>query len=870
MSALVSLELGLDGLTGSIPPELGNLSALRDLRLGYNNLSGTIPVELGNLSNLQVLYLTENQLTGTIPAVIGNLSALQELRLSNNQLTGNIPPQLGNLINLQMLFLDDNQLTGSIPSALGNLTNLTIMHLNMNQLEGDVPAEFANLESLIDPGTDPYNDGLQLDYNYLNVSFGYPDLTNPFHVFLFQKDPDWHISQVSDFNGCESVTSIPQIECEALVALYNATDGENWTDNTNWLVINTPAYWYGVTVYSGHVTRIELWNNQLSGGIPTQLGDLASLQNLNLFANNLSGSIPAELGNLSALQYLSLDVNELTGSIPAELGNLSELRDLWLDNNQLTGSIPSELGNLSNLELLSLWDNQLTGAIPPELGNLTNLNLLLLARNRLTGEIPASLASLTNVREDYWGDGLDLDYNWLTVPADYPNPADPLHAFLSVNDPDWHQRQNSHFDGCDVVTEIPQSECEALIALYNSTDGENWTDNTNWLVSNTPSDWYGVIVESGHITEIVLRENELLGSIPVELGNLPALKYLDLYDNLLTGSIPTELANLFSLISLSLTSNRLTGDIPSELGNLASLEKLWLSSNKLNGNIPPELGNLSALQELGLAANQLTGNIPPELGTLSALKILTFSYNLLTGSIPPELGNLMSLEQLYLNHNQLGGEVPESLANLTNLSDWLTSYVGLRLEYNWLIVPADYPNVNNSLHVFLSQKDHVWHLHQTVEQTIGSTGGEVESLDGKTTLSIPDSTLPDESTVTFVPQEWPLHETGSLQLAQNSFQILATDSTGEPITTFSQPITLTIEYTDAEIAGLAEDSLRLYYWNEAEEEWQDVVTTCPDGHYTRQLAANILSAPLCHLSDFTLAGEAVPEDYHVYLPLVVR
>ena len=164
---------------------------------------------------------------------------------------------------------------------------------------------------------------------------------------------------------------------EVLVALYNATDGPNWTNSTNWLSDKPVGDWYGITASNGRVTRLELQENQLSGPIPAELGDLANLTHLGFGWNQLIGSIPTELSNLANLTHLWLSGNQLSGSIPAELVNLANLTELDLEQNQLTGPIPMDLGRLTQLTWLGLNGNQLTGEIPVELDNLTNLLTLI-------------------------------------------------------------------------------------------------------------------------------------------------------------------------------------------------------------------------------------------------------------------------------------------------------------------------------------------------------------------------------------------------------------------------------------------------------------------------------------------------------------
>ena len=215
---------------------------------------------------------------------------------------------------------------------------------------------------------------------------------------------------------------------------------------------------------------------------------------------------------------------------------------------------------------------------------------------------------------------------------------------------------------------------EALVALYNATGGPNWKENTNWLSDEPIGEWHGVTVDdSGRVIGLRLRNNQLTGSIPAELGGLARLQSLSFYSNRLTGVIPPELGRLSNLEYLSLIGNELTGNIPVALGNLSNLGVLELHFNQLSGSIPRELGNLSNLRGLSLSSNRLSGRIPEELGRLSSLKWLALSGNQLGGSIPAELGNLSSLQSLYLHGNQLSGEIPPELGSLSGLK---SLYVG--------------------------------------------------------------------------------------------------------------------------------------------------------------------------------------------------
>jgi hypothetical protein len=189
---------------------------------------------------------------------------------------------------------------------------------------------------------------------------------------------------------------------DAMIALYYATDGANWTHNEGWLTDPNMCNWYGVgSCWSvGNEQRIislDLSDNNLKGTLPTQLGDLVDLEILWLGRNQLSGPIPESIGNARKLEQLHLENNRLSGPLPASLVNLTNLEELRLYSNQLSGPIPPALGNLGKLRELNLGTNSFEGSIPAELGRLANLTSLGLGYNRLSGNIPSDLTRLSRL-----------------------------------------------------------------------------------------------------------------------------------------------------------------------------------------------------------------------------------------------------------------------------------------------------------------------------------------------------------------------------------------------------------------------------------------------------------------------------------------
>ena len=444
-----------------------------------------------------------------------------------------------------------------------------------------------------------------------------------------QEEDDEIIRITGTISGLRGEVDITIIDDEtsnpdraALVALYEAMNGANWTNNTHWLSDRPLDEWHGVrTDDDGRVTSLDLRRNNLIGTIPSELGDLTNLRELALGFNQLSGSLPTELGNLTNLRFLDLRSNQLSGSMPTELGNLTNLQDLALRSNQLSGSLPTELGNLTNLRFLDLRNTQVCA--PTDAAFQTWLEDIDTKRGVVNCEPQTEHADLVLVVGEAIEPLVFLEVEGGIPPITHsmsglpPGLAfDPATRTLSgtPTTAGTYEVTYTATDGSGASASFPIAIVvnpgdpmrAVLVALYEAMNGANWTNNTHWLSDRPLDEWHGVRTDDDErVTSLDLRRNNLIGTIPSELGDLTNLRELALGFNQLSGSLPTELGNLTNLRFLDLRSNQLSGSIPTELGNLTNLRTLALHSTQLSGSIPTELGNLTKLEYLDLRNTQL-------------------------------------------------------------------------------------------------------------------------------------------------------------------------------------------------------------------------------------------------------------------------
>ncbi|KAL6275177.1 hypothetical protein ACE6H2_018778 [Prunus campanulata] len=315
-SQLTKLDLMSNNFTGILPISLYSCKFLKAIRLSYNRLEGQIQPEILSLQSLSFLSMVRNRLTNVTGAMkilmrckslvflsfassflreempyddsmveFVGLQHLRVLDLSGCEFTGQIPVWLSKLKKLEILNLFHNRITGSIPSWLGTLARIFYLDLSFNLISGEFPKELCSLPVLASEQT-----ATQLDQEYLELP-------------IFSSIP-LIIAKDTNYNFLSYAQSLQY----------------------NYLSHFAPA--------------IYLYNNSISGNIPTEIGQLQLLHVLYLGVNNFSGSIPDQISNLKNLEILDVSMNHLSGKIPASLTSLNFLKAFNCSHNNLEGPIP--------------------------------------------------------------------------------------------------------------------------------------------------------------------------------------------------------------------------------------------------------------------------------------------------------------------------------------------------------------------------------------------------------------------------------------------------------------------------------------------------------------------------------------------------
>ncbi|XP_015877376.3 putative receptor-like protein kinase At3g47110 [Ziziphus jujuba] len=552
---VTKLDLQSFKLKGHLSPHIGNLSFLRELHLENNSIFNYIPPEIGRLSRLQILHLQNNSLSGEIPVNISRCSSLQDLSLGHNKLTGKLPEDLSLLSKLEVLYLSSNSLIGKIPSSYGNLSSLEVLSAGHNYFLGSIPDSFGQLKSLAHLGLGSCNLSGTLPpsiYNLSSITNFYVHMNNLHgtlppnmgHTLPNLENLLFHTNQ---FNG-----QIPVSISNASKLTYFEISLNNFVGKVPSFADLSNLYFLGIQgnnlgygeagdlefvsslVNCTSLEMLEINHNNFGGAFPESVSNLSTNMWVIMFdENQISGSIPSGIGNLINLEQLVLGTNQLTGLIPSSIGKLQKLKELLLHANKLSGTIPSSLGNLTSLILLSLSSNNLHGSIPSSLGRCRDLVAMNLSSNNLSGSIPKEVIGLSSLSLI-----LDLSTNNLTgsIHGDVGKLVNLGHLNISEN---------------KLSGEIPQELGSCTILVYLYLQGNSLQGN----IPQTLSSLRG-------IAEINLAGNNLSGEVPKFLEGFRFLTKLNLSFNDFEGEIPVEgVFNNESALSI-IGNTKLCGGIP--------------------------------------------------------------------------------------------------------------------------------------------------------------------------------------------------------------------------------------------------------------------------------------------------------------------
>ncbi len=479
--------------------------------------------------------------------------------------------------------------------------------------------------------------------------------------------------------GAAHIFELEDADRAALVALYNATDGPNWSRRNNWLSNAPLSNWYGVeTNDDGQVTELNLESNNLKGDFPIAVAGLPALKRLILRNNNLSGQIPADVQAASLLETLDAGENMLTLPLPDNLGDLQNLQTLLVDNNNFMGPVPEVLTQLQSLQILYLNDNAFNGSVPEKFGGINTLRVLHLQNNNIV-DLPPFGNDQPNLVELY------VFNNILTFEDLEPQVA--INDFQYVPQPNIGEaRTLSATENNPVVIQV-QTGGNSNVYQWKK-DGEviaGATEDSYVIASASPADAGEYVLE---VTNLLAQELRLI-SEPITLNVTPVVNYASNLSSLHV--VPPLLSPANGQVTATLVGNTL-----SIAGNYDGLA-FPFGTASLHAGAPGV--STEAVYELDVTATNETSGVF-EAGNnafdLSEDELLTLQNGLFYISIETESGSIadpFSPElrgQVYIAPNG-GPNTPEIAEPANGASLNLEDPGDLTITWNAVADPDGHP-----------------------------------------------------------------------------------------------------------------------------------------------------------------------------------
>lgn len=295
-----------------------------------------------------------------------------------------------------------NNLNGVLPESIGNLKELRYLNLKHNFIEGEIPSSIGNMNNLTH---------LLLNGNQREV-----DKSKGINLNKFR--PLHSNYRTNRFNG-----SIPKSIGELVNLKYLEINGIGLSKDEVDDGTGHPGLSGGIPSEIGNLSNLEgiYLNFNSIDYLPSTMQNLQKLVHLYIGRNKFAGTqLPVWFSKLKNLMYLDIEANNLVGSIP-DLSEWSNFRIIWAAKNNFTGGLPSFFldGSMPNINMIELAWNNLGGTLP-NISNQNNLTAITLEGNGINGEIPATWGSAATSKLTNFGLG------WNNFEGEFP---DMSHAY---------------------------------------------------------------------------------------------------------------------------------------------------------------------------------------------------------------------------------------------------------------------------------------------------------------------------------------------------------------------------------------------------------------------------------------------------------
>ncbi len=492
---------------------------------------------------------------------------------------------------------------------------------------------------------------------YLSEWYGIKSITVIYSTGNKERSITKHIGYISSIdNYCELVTDISRTQCDALVALYNSTNGSGWYDHNNWLgdwdtTPTTACDWEGV-----YCTEGEWWEE---------------VYYIDIEENNLSGIIPAQISGLSSLRYLYLNGNQITTIASGAFNGLSNLQYLYLNNNQITTIASGAFNGLSRWNTLNLSNNQITTIASGAFNELPELQYLYLDHNKIASITTGMFDGISSVQE------IRLNNNMITtIVSDAFSWLSNLY-YLYINNNNIATIASGAFNGLSNLPYLSLSYNNIATIASGAFNGLSNCWNLfldhNKITSETIAS--GVFNGFSSLEELGLDNNFITTVVSGTFNGLVSLKYLYLDNNQIVTIANGAFNGLSRLSTLNIYNNQIANIASGAFNDLSNISYLDLDNNQLVTIATGAFNWLSNLDALYINNNHITSIDANAFDGIPNVERLSINHNAVTSIGSGAFKELPNLQELNLSNNLI--------TNIRNIAlNWLSTLPYLNLSYN--------------------------------------------------------------------------------------------------------------------------------------------------------------------------------------------